>query len=250
VSALIPAGQSNEFPVDARFLHANLGYTKPFSTWIQAAIERFGFSERIDFLTRREESGGRPSVEYRLTQNAAKVIQIAARGEVGDAAREGAVKLHDHVEAIARPSLDLRNPAQLQRLMLELGAIVAEQGQALALAAPKVAAFDAVMSSEDLLSIAEVSNLVSRPGHPMGEIRLFRRLRELRILQHNNRPFQEHIDAKRFVVRETSWTSRDGTSHVKCQTLATTRGAEYVRRRLDDSNGQRSLLPVRSEARP
>jgi len=143
-------------------------------------------------------------------------------------------------------SVDLRNAKHLAVLMLQLGEIVAEKDAVIAILAPKAEVYDACMSSADLLTVAQVANILARPGRPLGEVRLFRFLRAQRVLQDDNRPFQEQIDAGRFVVRETPWTKGDGVQRIHVQPLLTQAGVEYIRRRLDAATGQLSILPGRA----
>jgi phage antirepressor YoqD-like protein/phage anti-repressor protein len=249
MDALIPTSD-DRFPVDARELHANLGLTMKFADWILATIERYRLAAGIDFIGFRStgnqtgRGGDRRSVDYRLSQNAAKIIQAGAKGEIGAAVQSGLVEAHGKLEQIAE--VWKNDDALALEVLRRLSARVARAEAQVLQLTPKAETYDAIMSSEDLLSIAAVSNIVSRPGHPMGEIRLFRFLREQRVLQHSNHPYQEHIDAERFVVRETEWTGTDGTVHVKCQTLVTQKGVEFIRRRLDSARGQGSLLPARA----
>lgn len=146
-------------------------------------------------------------------------------------------------------AVDLRNVRQLQVLMLQLGEIVAEKDAVIAVLAPKAEVYDACMSSADLLTVAQVANLLTRPGRPLGEVRLFRFLRDRRVLQHDNRPYQSQLEAGRFAVRETPWTKGDGVQRVHVRPLITQRGVDYVRRLLDGESGQASLLPAWREVR-
>jgi anti-repressor protein len=141
--------------------------------------------------------------------------------------------------------IDLRDPLQLAVVALELTQIVAEKEAKIAQLEPKARVYDACMSSADLLTVAQVANILARPGRPLGEFRLFRFLRAHRILQADNRPFQDQIDAGRFAVRETPWTKGDGIQRIHVQPLITQPGVDYVRRRLDAATGQLSLLPRR-----
>ena len=137
-------------------------------------------------------------------------------------------------------------PRQLAALALELTGIVQEQQAQIAVLAPKAQVYDDCMSSADVLTVAQVANIVARPHRPMGEGRLFSFLREQKILQDDNRPYQEHIEEGRFIVRETTWKTAGGHAHVRTQPLVTQKGVDYIRRRIDAYIGQGSLLPGRA----
>ncbi len=137
-----------------------------------------------------------------------------------------------------------------QEVISEKEATIARQDARLAIVEPKAEVFDACMSSEDLLTVAQVANILARPGRPLGEGRLFRFLRAQRILQGDNRPYQEHVEAGRFIVRETPVDIGNGRTKIHVQPLVTQRGVDYIRRRLDAADGQGSLLPARAQADP
>jgi prophage antirepressor-like protein len=139
---------------------------------------------------------------------------------------------------------------QIASALLLAQEVISEKDARLAIAEPKAAVYDACMSSEDLLTVAQVANILARPGRPLGEVRLFRFLRAQRILQYDNRPYQEHVEAGRFIVRETPIDIGNGRTRIHVQPLVTQRGVDYIRRRLDAADGQRSLLPARAPADP
>ena len=152
-------------------------------------------------------------------------------------------------ERPALPALDLDDPGSLRGLVEGLALRRLADLERIAELEPKAEVYDACMSSADLLTVAQVANILARPGRPLGEVRLFRFLRAQRILQADNRPYQDQIDAGRLVARETVWTKGDGVQRIHVQPLITQLGVDYIRRRLDAVSGQLSLLPGRQEAR-
>jgi len=149
--------------------------------------------------------------------------------------------------------IDFDDPQQLRRLCEGLAlrrladsALIDEQQTTIARLEPKAEVFDLCMASEDLLTVQVIAKILNRPGRPLGELRLFRCLREIGVLQESNQPFQRFIDDGYFAIRENVWKDRDGKPHVYAQTLVTQKGLDYVRRRLDAESGQRSLLPVKA----
>ncbi len=133
---------------------------------------------------------------------------------------------------------------QIAAALLLAADVIAEKDALIAILQPKAATFDTCMSSRDLLTVAQVANILHRPNRPLGEIRLFRWMRAAGLLQRDNRPYQEHVDAGRLKARETALTyGRDGEPHIHVQPLVTQAGVDYIRRRLDAEEGQGSLLP-------
>ena len=67
---------------DARSIHSNLGIKFAFSTWIKSNIESALLDENKDFFrSTKESTGGRPSIEYLLTRDAALSIIAMSRGQ-------------------------------------------------------------------------------------------------------------------------------------------------------------------------
>lgn len=215
------------FTVDARELHANLGFTKDFSTWFWETARRINLKQGDDFSPRKGGStGGRPRVEFGLTQRAAKRIQIHAVGEAGMAAREGAVKLHDHVEAVQAPTDDeiiLRAQQILQSRVQALTERVAELE-------PRAEIADRLTAAEGDVSISEAARRIG-----IGARALFVLLRAEHVLfgsGDNARPYAEQIDAGRFRVRTlVVGCHPDGRDRIKGQTMATAKGLVWLAQR-------------------
>ena len=77
--------------VNARYLHAFLEIGKDFSSWVKVQIQRCDLVENQDYqvFTQKGENllGGRPSVEYALSIEAAKEIAMMSQTPKGKMAR-------------------------------------------------------------------------------------------------------------------------------------------------------------------
>lgn len=115
-----------------------------------------------------------------------------------------------------------------QALMLagQLQAQVEEQEKQLALAAPKVKEHDLFMDGSNFKTIANVAKVLGT-----GQKRLFQLLRDKRILQSNNVPYQQFIDAGYFVVKERPIARGDEVFNYT-QTFVTPRGESYLSKRI------------------
>lgn len=131
------------------------------------------------------------------------------------------------LESGATPALNLRQPAQMLAVCMQLAEICQEQQAQLAAAAPKVAFAEAVGSSDDLQSIGQVAKVCGT-----GERRLFAFLRENGVLMVNNLPFQHHLDAGRFKVVEKPWKDAEGNNRLRLQTMVTGKGVTFIQQRL------------------
>ena len=89
---LLPVRKNGENKVvNARHLHAFLEIGKDFSSWVKVQIQRCDLVENQDYqvFTQKGENllGGRPSVEYALSIEAAKEIAMMSQTPKGKMAR-------------------------------------------------------------------------------------------------------------------------------------------------------------------
>lgn len=113
----------------------------------------------------------------------------------------------------------------------------------LAIAGPKADAFTAFMDADGTFSVEQVAKMLfAETG--LGRNRMFKRLRELNILQHNNLPYQRY--AQHFHVVANSFEHSDGRREVTYTTRVRATGVDYIRGRLGCA--QQTLVPVDSMA--
>lgn len=113
--------------------------------------------------------------------------------------------------------------AQALRLAADQAEQLEHQAATIQVLQPKAAFHDAVHDGQGAQSIREVAQVLGT-----GQNRLFAWLRHQRILLENNLPYQEHLDAGRFKVVETTWTDRDGCTHPTGKTLVTGEGLTWL----------------------
>lgn len=88
-----------------------------------------------------------------------------------------------------------------------------------------------VMGSSNAIDMNSMAKLAANNGLPMGRVRLFRWLRENRILMSNNLPYQKYIERGYFSIREKTWQF-GGEIRTYRQTLVTGKGQEFILRKL------------------
>lgn len=96
---------------------------------------------------------------------------------------------------------------------------------------PKADFYDAVVDSKtaiDMGSVAKVLNM------GIGRNTLFKILREKKILQWNNRPYQEYIDRGYFRCIESSYTKPNGDTCVTIKTVVFQKGVDFIRKVIDN----------------
>lgn len=92
-------------------------------------------------------------------------------------------------------------------------------------AEPKVTAYESFLDADGHLAIGDVAKALG-----LGRTTLFRRLRQLDILQSDNLPYQRY--AHHFEVILGTYRDRNGVTHPTHTTKVRPSGVEYIRRRL------------------
>ena len=91
---------------------------------------------------------------------------------------------------------------------------------------PKAEFYDDVTGSTDTIDIGSVAKVLNI--HNMGRNKLFSFLRENKILNKRNEPYQEYVDKGYFRQIETSW-EHNGTTHINLKTVVFQKGVDYIR---------------------
>ena len=121
---------------------------------------------------------------------------------------------------------DFNNPAEAARAWAKE---YEEKQKALAQVSemkPKAEFYDDVTGSTDTIDIGSVAKVLNIPN--MGRNKLFSFLRENKILNKRNEPYQEYVDKGYFRQIETSW-EHNGTTHINLKTVVFQKGVDYIR---------------------
>ena len=94
---------------------------------------------------------------------------------------------------------------------------------------PKAEFFDAVTDSKDAIPMADVAKVLDMG---IGRNNLFKILREEKVLQSDNIPYQEYIDKEYFRVIEQKYDKPYGEIGINIKTLVFQKGVEFIRKRL------------------
>lgn len=100
----------------------------------------------------------------------------------------------------------------------------------LAEAAPKVDYYDLVADSKEATPMADVAKIIALPH--IGRNIMFKKLRDMKILQGNNRPYQVYIDRGYFRVVQSTYLKSDGTSGLTYTTMVYQKGIEFIASKL------------------
>lgn len=212
--------------VNARDLHAFLEVGKDFSNWIKDRIGQYDFTENQDFVCSpvlaSEGRGGQNRIDYHITLDMAKELSMVERNEKGKQARQYFIECERK----------LKDPAfSIPQTYADALQLAADQAKQLALAAPKVKAYEAFLSCKNAMTFNEAAKVLGT-----GQNRLFQFCRDSGYLidggTKHNLPYQEFADRGYFEVREivihhSDWSER------KSQTLITAAGLDRIRGQID-----------------
>ena len=105
--------------------------------------------------------------------------------------------------------------------------IIQEKDRLLAEQKPKVEFFDTVANSKTALPMDRVAKVLDMG---IGRNKLFELLRDKKILDRNNIPYQTYVDRGYFRVVEQKYTKPTGETVVTTKTLVYQRGVDYIRK--------------------
>lgn len=212
--------------VDSRLIAAELGIEhralkKTIQTY-QVDFEEFG---NIDTVSADIIGPGKPETFYYLNEAQANLSLTYSNNT--PIVREAKIKLIKAFEAAKK--LLLAKPQEPTDILLLLEQSVAAIKEARALQAeaeakvlemaPKVEFYQRVAEDNGTFSLADGAKLIK----VMGRNNLMHFLREQKVLQFSNIPYQVHVDAKRFIVIE-----KETHVGVKLTTRVTQKGIEFI----------------------
>ncbi len=103
--------------------------------------------------------------------------------------------------------------------------------QTLAIAAPKADAWEVLASAEGDYAVREAAYILNRdPAIRTGMIRLFRLLREWKMIDRNDVPYQKHD--RHVVLRPTSYIKPSGKKVLEDQVRITVNGLSYIHKKM------------------
>jgi len=209
--------------VSARDLHDALEATERFSVWIQRYLPNFIAGEdftSVSKLTVVNNGAERELEDYELTIDTAKHICLMSRTEKGKECRQYLIDLEKA----------WNTPEQVMARALKLAdQTIASLNKTIETMKPKVEFFEAVTDSKDAISMADVAKVLNFGS---GRNTLFKILRQEKILQKDNRPYQEYIDRGFFRVVEQKYDKGYGETGINIKTLVFQKGVEYIRKLL------------------
>ena len=210
--------------VSARELHKQLDVTDRFSRWFERMLA-YGFVENQDFTGVKSSTLVNNGAEidlqdYQLSVDMAKHICMVQRTEKAKEVRQYLIDLEKA----------WNTPEQVMARALKLADKTIEGLKTQLLEAkPKVDFFNAVADSKTAISMNEVAKVLAIPGY--GRNNLFEFLREQKILDRFNVPYQRYVDCGWFRVIEQKYI-KNGEPIVTTKTLVYQKGVNAIRKKI------------------
>ena len=114
---------------------------------------------------------------------------------------------------------------QLNGLLVEENKALIKENEVLI---PKSQFYDQVTGSKDAIDIGSVAKVLNVKG--IGRNKLFQILRDKKVFQGNNLPYQNYIDRGYFRTIEQSYQKPDGSTHINIKTVVYQKGLDYIRK--------------------
>lgn len=229
--------------VSGRDLHTFLEIKTPYTQWIERMIE-YGFVENTDYIlvSQKSESSNITGVkvvqEHLMTIAMAKEISMIQRNEKGKLARQYFIKCE---EAWNSPEMILARANQIQAKMIEdstkkiqLLETKIEEMQ------PKADFYDDVADSNNTCDMQTVAKTLNFKG--VGRNNLFEILRDNKILQYDNIPYQKYVDRGWFRLIETKYHDKKTSEpRVSFKTVVFQKGIEKISNLLKELGYQKVI---------
>ena len=224
--------------VSARELHEGLEVGKKFTDWIKNRINKYGFEENEDYtiINNEVQSQNRERTyleqDYIITIDMAKELCMVENNELGRQFRKYFIECEkklkqqapqDYLSALKQLVAAEEERIKLQQKNQEQQLLLEEQQ-------PKVEFYDDVAGSKDAVAMKEVAKVLGIKG--LGRNKLFKFLRDKKILDRNNMPYQEYVDRVYFRVIEQRYNTNNGDIKMTFTTLVYNKGIEYIRKLL------------------
>lgn len=117
--------------------------------------------------------------------------------------------------------------AEALRLAAKQQEQIEEQQRLIEVNKPKVEFFDAVAESKTAIEMKAVATTLNFIN--IGRNKLFEILRDNKVLQSNNMPYQRYVDNGYFRTIEQKFMTPDGEQRINIKTLVYQKGVDYIR---------------------
>ena len=214
----VEINENDEQIVSVRMLHEALGIKERFSTWWETQVKRLGIKEFRDY--RRctyVASNAREYEDFNLNVEMGIHLCMISNGDKAHEIRDYFIEIHkkwnDPVMVMARAN-------KYQQKMID------DYKEKLLEYKPAVDLYNNLMESKDTLDMGKVAKTLNFKN--IGRNKLFEILRNEKILQINNEPYQEYVDRGWFKIIPSTYTDSNEITHIKTKTVVYGKGIEGI----------------------
>jgi len=155
---------------------------------------------------------------YSLTKDG--VLQLGARYDAK--IRYALIQRMNQLEEKSKVPQNFREALLLAAEQQE---IIEQQHKKVLEMKPKEEFYDEIIESKATIDIGTVAKVINKG---IGRNTLFKILRDKKVLQYNNLPYQEYIDRGYFRCIESKFTKPDGTTNINIKTVVFQKGVDYI----------------------
>lgn len=233
--------------VSGRELHQALQVKTAYKDWFPRMCE-YGFDDGVDFSSILSKStGGRPSIDHRLTINMAKELCMIQRSEIGKTVRQYFLKVEEawnSPDAIMARALQFANQRllSLEQRNEKLTQTVAVQEEKILELEPKARYCDIVLACKDVVPITVIAK-----DYGWSAVTMNRYLHSKGVQYCRNGTwvlYQKHANRGYTGTKTYTYEDEQGQSHSKIQTFWTQTGRLFLYELLK----QDGILPVMERA--
>lgn len=145
-----------------------------------------------------------------------------------------AIENHSKVNALT-PKTNLEKQLIIQQAMQYQAEMIEELQNKVARLEPAAEFAYQICSSKDAIDIGNCAKVLNRN---IGRNNLFEFLRNKKVLQQDNIPYQKYIDSGYFRVIETKYTIPSGETKISLKTLVLQKGVAYINKLLRESENE------------
>lgn len=132
------------------------------------------------------------------------------------------------------PTTSIERALFIQKAMQMQNDIINELQSKVTELTPKAEFYDAVTGSKDCIEMKEVAKILNIKD--MGRNKLFEILRNKKILDRNNQPYQKYVDAGLFRIVESKY-SVNGDVRINLKTVVFQKGIDFIKKILFEDVG-------------
>lgn len=224
--------------VDARLLHEFLESKQRFSDWIKGRIDKYGFTQGVDFSTNHKIMtggfGGTSTIEYSITLDMAKELSMVERNEKGRQARQYFIRCEKQLrESSAALPQDfaaaLRLAADNHEELLRSQRREAESQALIESQRPDVEFVRQITHDPSSMSVAEAAKSIGT-----GERRLYAFMRQHGWIDRKNVPYQVRVASGMMDFSRSRYDNGRGELRDKYTARITEKGKRYLLKKIKE----------------